>query len=392
MSYPRRSFRANQTRSFGRRRGSNKIRFMRVDPKLLVKAATPMIGREYSATHSFSDFGLDPLILKNIVAKGYTSPTAIQDKAILEIMKGKDVIGLASTGTGKTAAFMFPLLTKTLRDKNERVLIVTPTRELAVQIVDEGLYFSRGSQVYFSLVIGGASINNQIRQLVHNPQMVVGTPGRLKDMMERGVLKLEKFRTIVLDEVDRMLDMGFIKDMRTIIARLPKERHSLFFSATMSREARVVASEFLQNPVTVQVESQRASDNVTQDVIYLKGRNKIDVLHELLVQPGFDRVLVFGRTKHGMEKLSNILRERGFRATTIHGNKTQSQRQRALAEFKSNQVQILLATDVASRGLDIDNVTHVINYELPETYEEYIHRIGRTGRADRGGVALSFID
>jgi superfamily II DNA/RNA helicase len=221
---------------------------------------------------------------------------------------------------------------------------------------------------------------------------VVGTPGRLKDLSERNELRLHEYRTIVLDEVDRMLDMGFVNEMRDLVDQLPRERHSLFFSATMSDKARSIAREFLHDPITVEVEKQRASENIDQDIVKLNGRNKVDVLHDMLIRPEFEKVLLFGRTKHGMEKLTIELERRGFAATSIHGNKSQSQRQRALQSFKNNQVQILLATDVAARGLDIDSVSHVINWELPETYDDYIHRIGRTGRADKAGCALTFID
>jgi ATP-dependent RNA helicase RhlE len=359
---------------------------------MLIKEATPISEIPYAPENSFESMALHPLVKKNIVAKGYTNPSPIQDKVINHVLDGKDVIGLANTGTGKTAAFVLPLLTKVLENQGQKVLIITPTRELAIQICDEGLYFSRGSRVYFSLIIGGASMGKQLGELRRHPEFVVGTPGRLKDLMERGALKLGEYQTIVLDEVDRMLDMGFVRDIRTLIGQLPKERHSLFFSATMSGEARVVANEFLNNPVVIEVSSQKASDNVNQDVIYLKGRNKMDVLHDILIQPGFDKVLIFGRTKHGMERLSSTLNERGFSTTAIHGNKTQSQRQKALQAFQKNHIKILLATDVASRGLDIDQVTHVINYELPETYEDYIHRIGRTGRAGHVGHALTLID
>lgn len=373
-------------------RSGNKIKYMQVNPMMLVKKAEPAPEVGYIPKHQFSDFEISPNIKRNIEFKGYKNPTPIQDQVIPEILAGKDVIGLASTGTGKTAAFLLPLIDKIERNPQEKVLIIVPTRELAVQIIDEGKSFARGTRAFFTLVIGGVDMMRQIRDLRRNPAIVVGTPGRLKDLVERRALRLEDFRTIVLDEVDRMLDMGFINDIRILIERMPKIRHSLFFSATMNDKAKYVAREFLHEPVLVQVASQRASDNVDQDVIRLKGRNKVDVLHDLLIQPGFEKVLVFGRTKHGMEKLSHILTERGFKTAAIHGNKSQNQRQRALNAFKSNQIKVLLATDVASRGIDIDQVTHVINYELPETYEDYIHRIGRTGRADRTGVALTFID
>lgn len=406
MSFGRRSFGASRQNSTSRRRGnmiksygggqrggSNRIRYMDVNPMMLVKKAEMTEAQTFIPEHKFSDFDLHDAIKQNIAQKGYSLPTPIQDRVIPEILLGHDVIGLASTGTGKTAAFLLPLIDKVMKSQGrEKILIITPTRELAGQIMDEGKTFAFGTRVYFTQVIGGVDIGRQVRELSRNPQIVVGTPGRLKDLTERRALRLHEYQTIVLDEVDRMLDMGFVNEIRAIIERLPTPRHGLFFSATMSEKARVIAKQFLNNPVVVEVASQRASDNVDQDIVRLNGRNKLDVLHDLLIQPGFDKVLVFGRTKHGMEKLSRTLYDRGFATAAIHGNKSQSQRQRALNAFKRNEVKVLLATDVAARGLDIDLVTHVINYELPETYDDYIHRIGRTGRAGETGVALTFID
>lgn len=370
----------------------NKIRYMQVDPRILVKKASIEASEQYAPKHRFVEWPIEETIKQNILAKGYELPTPIQDQVIPQVLEGRDVIGLAATGTGKTAAFLIPLLNKVARDQGQRVLIIVPTRELAVQIIDEGRSLARGLRTYFALVIGGVSVERQVRELGHRPAFVVGTPGRLKDLAERGVLKLGEYQTIVLDEVDRMLDMGFVHEMRALIARLPSERHAMFFSATMPDKARQVAREFLHNPVVVQVASARPSDNVNQDIVRLAGRSRIDVLYELVTRPGFDKVLVFGRTKHGMERLSRRLVEWGVQATAIHGNKTQSQRQRALLAFRRGEVQVLLATDVAARGLDIEGVTHVINYELPETYEDYIHRIGRTGRAGQVGTALTLIE
>lgn len=370
----------------------NKIRYMQVDPRILVKQASGGEGASYTPKHKFVEWPIEATIKQNILAKGYELPTPIQDQVIPQVLEGRDVIGLAATGTGKTAAFLIPLLDKVARDQSQKVLIIVPTRELAVQIIDEGRSLARGLRTYFALVIGGVSVERQVRELGHRPAFVVGTPGRLKDLAERGVLKLGEYQTIVLDEVDRMLDMGFVHEMRALIARLPSERHAMFFSATMPDKARQVAREFLHNPVVVQVASARPSDNVNQDIVRLAGRSRIDVLYELVTRPGFDKVLVFGRTKHGMERLSRRLVEWGVQATAIHGNKTQSQRQRALLAFRRGEVQVLLATDVAARGLDIEGVTHVINYELPETYEDYIHRIGRTGRAGQVGTALTLIE
>jgi len=378
-------------RSAGRL-GGNRIKYMSVNPQMLIKKATPFESRIYKPKNKIVDFPLEPQIQKNIAHKGYVNPTPIQDQIIPSILEGRDVIGLASTGTGKTAAFLLPLIDKIMKHPGQKVLIVTPTRELAVQIMEEGRVYSFGTRTFFTICIGGVDLGRQVRELRRNPQFVVGTPGRLKDLSERRELKLHEYRTIVLDEVDRMLDMGFVNEMRDLVAQLPRERHSLFFSATMSDKARIIAREFLHDPITVEVASQRASENVDQDIVKLNGRSKVEVLHEMLIRPEFEKVLLFGRTKRGMEKLTMELERRGFSATSIHGNKSQSQRQRALQAFKNNQVQILLATDVAARGLDIDSVTHVINYELPETYDDYIHRIGRTGRADKSGCALTFID
>lgn len=379
-------------RQFGGGRGQNRIKYMQVDPNMLVKQAAPQQEQVQSITHTFATIGLHDTLVRNVTSKGYDTPTPIQDQVIPHLLEGKDVIGLASTGTGKTAAFMLPILHKILSDPSEKAIIIAPTRELALQVVEEGKSFARGTDIYFTLLIGGVDIKKQISRLQRNPQVIVGTPGRIKDLSERRDLKLGGYKTIVLDEVDRMLDMGFIHDITHIISQLPVERHSLFFSATMPGKAKSVAESFLREPVLVQVAQLSASANVNQDIVRVSGRNKVDILHELLQQPELEKVIVFGRTKHGMEKLSKKLFQKGVRAVTIHGNKSQNQRQRALDAFKRNKVAVLLATDVAARGIDIDDITHVINYELPETYDDYIHRIGRTGRAQRIGTALTFID
>ena len=331
------------------------------------------------------------MIKTNIQAKGYLVPTPIQDQVIPLIIQGKDVVGVANTGTGKTAAFLIPLIDKVNLDRNLKVLVITPTRELAAQIEAEFVALSRNLGLSSALCIGGAGMNRQIQHLRQNPAIVIGTPGRLKDLQMRRILRLDRFATIVLDEVDRMLDMGFIHDVQHLISFLPKQRQSLFFSATIEGKVREVMAGFLKQPVIISVKTGEIAANVNQEIVRLNGRNKIDVLHDLLIKPGFDRVLVFGRTKWGMEKLARTLIERGFKVASIHGNKSQGQRQRALDQFKHGQVKILLATDVAQRGLDIQNVTHVINFDLPETREDYIHRIGRTGRADKQGVAISLI-
>lgn len=399
MSFKRTSRGGNRGRgngrAFGGRRGGGgrgrKIKMF--DPSMLVKKAVAREPEEvYVADHNFSDFRMASELKENVFKKGYTHPTPIQDQAIPALLEGRDVVGIANTGTGKTAAFLLPLINAVFRDRNKRVLILAPTRELAIQIDEEFRGFVRGLGIRACVCIGGTSINRQGAMLRENPEFVIGTPGRLKDLEQRGLIRFRRFNTVVLDEVDRMMDMGFIHDMRHIISRMPVERHSVFFSATLPDAVRKLIGDFSDNPVMVEVKSAPTSENVDQDVVKLQGRAKVEVLHELLIQDGYEKVLVFGRTKYGVDKLSKALNQRGFRTEAIHGNKSQPQRQRALRKFRRSEVQILLATDVASRGLDIDDVTHVINFDLPESMEDYVHRIGRTGRGSKKGFALSFVD
>ena len=342
--------------------------------------------------HTFADFGLDLRLLKTITDRKYEQTTPIQDRVIPHIMRGEDVVGLANTGTGKTAAFLIPLLNKLISNPREQILVVAPTRELAQQIEEELLLFAKGLRLRSVVLVGGTSIKPQISKLKQPNHFIIGTPGRIIDLINQGFLKLDRVRTVVLDEADRMLDMGFINDMRFIMDKVPTNRHTLFFSATMSSNIETLIKDFLTNPVTISVRTQDTSKAVEQDVVRINGRNKIEVLEELLKKPEFKKVLVFGRTKYGIEKLSRILRKGGIRAESIHGNKTQSQRQRSLLAFKQGKAQALCATDVAARGLDIDDVTHVINYDLPSSNEDYVHRIGRTGRGGKRGKALTFID
>ncbi len=342
--------------------------------------------------HKFSDFVIEESLKKNITLKGYVTPTPIQDRAIPHVLRGEDVVGIANTGTGKTAAFLIPLIHKVLKDRTQRVLIMVPTRELARQIEEEFWGFANHMRIGAVTVVGGANINPQISTLRRNPNFVIGTPGRLKDVAERRALDFSTFSTVVLDEADRMLDMGFIHDMKMILGKMPTPRHTLFFSATLSREIEMLIGSFLREPVRISVKTGDTAAGVEQDIVRVTGKNKVDVLHDLLTKPEFSKVLVFGRTKHGVEKLSKMLVERGFKAEAIHGNKTQSNRERALGAFKQNRAQVLVATDVAARGIDVEDVSHVINYDIPTTYEDYVHRIGRTGRAGKRGKALTFIE
>ena len=362
------------------------------DPSFLIQRAINQPKLQVMAIkNNFADFAVDQRIKLNVKTKGYLIPTPIQDQIIPFIIEGNDVVGIANTGTGKTAAFLIPLIHKVIKNNREKVLVITPTRELAAQIQAEFTDLAKNLGLYSTLCIGGMAMGRQIQRLRQLNHFVIGTPGRLKDLEQRRVLRLSGFTAIVLDEVDRMLDMGFINDVRFLISFLPKIRQSLFFSATIEGRVRDVMAKFLTNPKIVSVKTTDVADNVDQTIVRLAGRNKIDVLHDLLIKPGFDKVLVFGRTKWEMEKLAKTLVERGFKATAIHGNKSQGQRQRALNQFKTGAVKILLATDVAQRGLDIEAVSHVINFDLPETQEDYIHRIGRTGRADKTGIAISLV-
>ena len=390
---PQRSY-APSRRNFSRpnTRGGPKGQYIDV-ARFINKAVITEETERFIPEHRFSDFAIDSKLKVNIAAKKYESPTPIQDRAIPHVLRGEDIVGIADTGTGKTGAFLIPLINKVLQDRNARVLIMVPTRELAQQIEEEYWGFAAHLRIGVVTCVGGANINRQIATLRRKPNFVVGTPGRLKDVMERRALDLSGFNTVVLDEADRMLDMGFIADMKFILSHMPKERHTLFFSATLSREIEKLIGDFLKNPVRISIKTRDTAGAVDQDIVRIgAGKTKLDVLHDLLSQPEFNKVLIFGRTKHGVEKLSKMLAQKGFKASSIHGNKTQSNRQKALGLFKQNHIQILVATDVAARGLDIPKVSHVINYDIPNTYNDYVHRIGRTGRAGEKGKALTFIE
>ncbi len=349
---------------------------------------------EIQPTTRFSQLSLSPVLKKNIASRGYDYLTPIQKKSMPAILQGKDVTGIANTGTGKTAAFLIPIIENIIKNPSYKVLIIAPTRELAIQIRDElRLFTNRQIAVYSTVCIGQSSMWNQISELRRNPHLVIGTPGRLKDLIERKVLKLEQFKMIVLDEVDRMLDMGFVHDVKHIISFLPKERRSLFFSATITPEINRLIQTFVIDPVTISVKTKETTSHIHQDVVRpINGETKIETLRRLLTNQEFRKVLVFGRTKMGVERLSRDLYQKGFRVTSIHGDKPQFKRQQAIRMFKEDVVKILVATDVAARGLDIHNVTHVINYDIPATYEDYIHRIGRTGRAGNQGMALTLVE
>jgi len=379
---------SNQRKSIGRFE-------KRIDPARFINKAIITEGQDnetFIPKHKFQDFKIDKRLITTVVNKGYKIPTPIQDQIIPHITNGFDVVGIADTGTGKTAAFLLPLINKILQNPKEKILIVAPTRELAIQIEQEFKFFATGMRIFSVCCVGGMNIGSQISKLRRNQNLIIGTPGRLKDLINRKIINLSNFNTVVLDEADRMFDMGFINDTRFIINKMPQGRQTLFFSATISYQIEGIIKEFTKNPVRILVKTRDTSKNVEQNIIKIEGsKTKLDVLNNLLKQKEFNKVLVFGRTKHGVEKISKTLIGNGFKAGSIHGNKNNTQRQRALDMFKNNSIQVLIATDVAARGLDIADVSHVINYDVPSTYEDYIHRIGRTGRWNKGGTALTFI-
>ena len=345
----------------------------------------------YDSIHAFGDFGLHPRLVEAVTALGITCPSPIQDQIIPLISDGKDVIGLAETGTGKTAAFLLPLIQKTLTRNDQQTLILTPTRELALQIEAEFRKFGGSSKMFATCLVGGTNIGPQIRALRKHHHFIIGTPGRVLDLIKRGNLKTNKINNVVLDEADRMLDMGFIHDMRKILSHVTSERQTLFFSATMTKEAEALVNDFMKGPITVSVKKKDVTDSIAQDVVPYEHAHKFDTLLALLSKDELRRVMVFGGMKHSVEKLAKELCHHGVKAESIHGNKSHGQRQRALNAFKSGNARVLVATDVAARGIHVDNVSHVINYDLPNTFEDYVHHIGRTGRGTKRGEALTFV-
>lgn len=380
-----------QNRKSGGRRKSGS--FERIDVSRFINKSTIIEKEEvYIPTHTFSDFDIDSSLKKNIANKEYIYPSPIQDKSIPHALEGRDILGIANTGTGKTAAFLIPIINKVLKDHKETAIIIAPTRELALQIEREFIEFTRGMKIWSVACVGGVPIFSQIKNLRRGCNFVIGTPGRLLDLVKRKEIDLSNTRSVVLDEADRMLDMGFVDDITFLLEKTSKDRQSFFFSATLPKPIENLIDKFANNPVRVVVKTRDTSKNVEQDVVRVaRGIDKIDVLTELLASTEFKKVLIFSEMKHAVEKLSVELVKRGFKAGSIHGDKRHNERQRTLKRFKENELNILVATDVAARGLDIPDVTHVINYEIPQTYDTYIHRIGRTGRASKKGTALTFV-
>jgi ATP-dependent RNA helicase RhlE len=346
---------------------------------------------------SFAELGLSPKLLKALEKTTLKTPTPIQAQAIPQIMAGHDLLGLAQTGTGKTAAFGLPLLHRLLDlghppgPKHVRALILAPTRELTTQIKDNLEQFTKGTAVRVTMVVGGASLFKQAQALSRGTDVLVATPGRLIDLLERGDVSLERCGYLVLDEADHMLDMGFIHSLRKIAKHIPLKRQTLLFSATMPRDIEEIADAYLRNPVRVQVAPPgKPVERIVQGVHFIPNGDKAKLLEDYLQKHPGEQALVFGRTKHGSEKLAKLLASWGFKVGSIHGNKSQNQRDRTLSEFRAGELDVLVATDVAARGIDIPTVRHVYNYDLPNVPENYVHRIGRTARAGAEGTAVAF--
>lgn len=381
--------------SFGGGRGKSKMRGEFIDTaKFIYKPTSDDLKvKTHEIKHTFADFGFSQMTNANLARRGYVTPSPIQDQSIPVTMAGKDIIGLARTGSGKTAAFLLPLIQRAEQNPDTQVLILAPTRELATQINTELRDFTQGMRIFSTVCVGGLPIYRQIQDLKRKNHFIIATPGRLKDLADRGVVKYNQISAVVLDEVDHMLDMGFVDDITAILEQLPKNRQSFFFSATMPPRIKSLMDRFLQNPVVIEIESTGSSaKSVEQDVIRVTDRSKkLPKLLEILEDAEAERTLIFVETKAGVEKLADELEFHGYSVGYIHGDKVQRQRQRTLDDFKAGKTKVMIATDVAARGIDIKDVTHVINYTIPQTHNDYIHRIGRTGRAGKTGKAFTFV-
>jgi ATP-dependent RNA helicase RhlE len=351
-----------------------------------------------NTTTTFDTLGLDPAILKAVSAEGYTTPTPIQAQAIPAVLEGHDVLAAAQTGTGKTAGFTLPLLQRLTQNPRQmkarqvRALVLTPTRELAAQVAESVRTYGKNLKIRSTVVYGGVGIEPQKRAISRGCEIVIATPGRLLDLANQRAIDLSALEALILDEADRMLDMGFIHDIKKIIAQTPKERQTLLFSATFSSEIKRLAAGMLEDPVLIEVARQNTTaEQVSQKVHHVDRHRKQELLIRMIKEKGWKQVLVFTRTKHGANKLSKQLDQAGIPSEAIHGNKTQNARMKALKSFKENRVRVLVATDIAARGIDIAALPHVVNFELPNVAEDYVHRIGRTGRAGSEGEALSLV-
>ena len=366
-----------------------------LDAKLLVKKAQPSGQAGFRSETPFTKLKLQPTLLKNLKDKGYETMTNIQEESIFPLMEGRDLLGISNTGSGKTGAFLIPIIEHAKADQQQfTALIVTPTRELALQIEEEFKTLSKGMNLYSATFIGGTNINSDFKSLNRKLHVIVGTPGRLLDLYDRKLLKLNQVNTLVLDEFDRMLDMGFVHDVKKLVNAMTKRSQTMLFSATLEPSQKALIDGLLDNPVVVKINSGgTTSENVEQETIRVpEGRDKFEMLAGLFKDKTMDRVIIFTETKRLADRLSKKLNETGIKSGLIHGNKSQNFRNKTIEEFKNGTTRVLVATDVAARGIDVADVTHVINYQLPMSMDSYIHRIGRTGRAGKTGRAITFVN
>ena len=395
------SFTKKNTKSTAPARGSNpdrrqvKKKESTLDPRLFVKKAQPSGQEGFRTEKRFSELGLSSKLLQNIEVKGYQTLTTIQEQSIEPLLNGRDVLAISKTGSGKTAAFLIPIIEHALKDpRNYTALVVTPTRELALQIEEEFKSLSAGMGLYSATFIGGTNINSDLPKLARKLQVIVGTPGRLLDLSDRKNLDLRKVNTLVLDEFDRMLDMGFVLDVNKLVNRIGTRDQTLLFSATLEPGQKKLIDGLLSNPVEVKVSTgATTNENIEQQTIRVpEGQDKFEVLADLFANPEMEKVILFTETKRLADRLAKKLIQAGIKAGQIHGDKSQNFRNRMIEEFKNGEIRVLVATDVAARGIDVADVSHVINYQLPMTMDAYIHRIGRTGRAGKVGHAITFVN
>lgn len=366
-----------------------------IDTRLFTKKATPLTEVSYTSARYIKDLPVDERIKNNLQSKGYSRPTEIQDKTLESILGGSNLMGIAQTGTGKTGAFLVPIIHQLMGSKPMfQALIVVPTRELAVQVEQEFKTMVKGLPIYSACFIGGTSVNKDIGTLRKPVHFVIGTPGRLTDLARQGALHFGSFTTLVLDEFDRLLDMGFSRDIQFIVKAMKGRKQTILFSATEEKNQRKLIDELLHQPVEVRVSNGKVTgDHIDQEIVRVgAGETKIEVLLKMVRDRSFQKVIVFAETKRGVSNVRKSLHQSGIKVDEIHGNKSQNYRLKALSDFKVGKTQVLVATDVAARGLDISEVTHVINFQPPRDFDSYIHRIGRTGRAGKGGKAFTFIN
>lgn len=395
---PKRNKSRAQTRPKSKNGGQSKLPKRQssiVDTDQLIKRATNKKEVIYEADRSFEDMPIDGRLKRNLSKKGFVRPSQIQDESLDLLKSGRNLIGIANTGTGKTAAFLIPIIERLLKQREQQTaLLIVPTRELALQVEKEFISLTTGLGLYASSYIGGTSVNKDLGKLKRKSHVIIGTPGRLIDLINQKALRLNRIPILVLDEFDRMLDMGFVRDIKRIVEGMTSRRQTMLFSATIDQSQKTLIKSLVKDPVEIKVNSgTSSSDKVDQDIIKVpKDANKFNMLTDLVSRTGFDKVLVFAETKRWVDRVTKKLNQAGIMADQIHGNKSQNYRNNALTKFKKGSIQVLVATDVAARGIDVNGVTHVINYQLPMSLDSYIHRIGRTGRAGHTGKAYTFVD